>query len=213
MVGIIHRDKESPPLLLALMEKIKPHVVTLEFSHYGMRFRQRRGEELKKTIDDAVAILSASIPFVNREAVSSLYAYVEMPYEYEVAKQYCDDHAIPLHLIDMDIFSYERLQHIEELLSLDNIQKMLVAPERKGTVQEKALAQLFFEKGMRVVPYTEEMYVRDEYMSRRIQHVMASHTDMRLLHICGWHHLQDPYHVYDHLNPVKVFVYDQTVCF
>jgi hypothetical protein len=212
ILGVIHRDKEGPQLLREWMERINPDVVTLEFSNYGLTFRKERGAELKMGIDKVLeALRDDNVPY-KKEAPSALFSYVDMPYEYEVVLKYCNERNIPLYLIDMDVFSYLKLQKVDDLLSEENIKKVLCEKEGDGNHNEKTLAKMFFEKGIKVVPYTDEMYVRDKYMSDRIAILMKYHKDKRFLHVCGWQHLQDPHNLYNPLNPIKVFSYDKTIC-
>jgi pheromone shutdown protein TraB len=213
IVGVIHRDEEGASLLLDWIEKIEPDVITLEFSHYGMTFRKERGAQLRMRIDKVLEFLRENGELCQDGYPHLLYSFIDMPYEYEVTRQYCNEHAIPLYLIDMDIFSYLKLKKVEELLSPDNIKKILSEPEKRDSTDEKVLARIFFEKGIKILPYTEEMYIRDRYMSVRIGTLMKYYKNRRFIHVCGWHHLQDPYHLYSHLNPVKIFFYDKTFCF
>ncbi|MCX5803995.1 MAG: hypothetical protein NTU69_10785 [Proteobacteria bacterium] len=212
ILGVIHRDEEGPQLLREWMERAKPDVVTLEFSNYGLTFRKERGAELKMMIDKVLEALRDDNEPYKKEAPSALFSYVDMPHEYEVATKYCNERNIPLYLIDMDVFSYLKLQKVDDLLSEENIKKLLCEKEGNDNHNEKTLAKMFFEKGIEVVSYTDEMYVRDKYMSDRIAILMKYHKDKRFLHVCGWQHLQDPHNLYSSLNPIKVFSYDKTIC-
>ncbi len=212
MLGIIHRDRESARLLSTWLESAKPGVVTLEFSRYGLEFRKAKGdalkERLRKTIDD----LTAGGQPVCGETVNSLLSYVDLPLEYTILSDYAAHHHVPFHLIDMDRFSYLKLREIEVLLSKENLSCLLSDPIRTGPSYEKTLARLFFEKGVRVFPYTEEMHIRDRYMRDRIASLRKRSPASRLLHVCGWQHLSDPCSLYSELNPTKVFIYDKTLC-
>jgi hypothetical protein len=73
------------------------------------------------------------------------------------------------------------------------------------------MAKLFFEGGIKVARYTEEMRIRDRYMRDKISILTRSNKDKRFLHICGWQHLEDPHNLYTPLNPEKVFIYDKAV--
>jgi pheromone shutdown protein TraB len=212
VLGVIHRDENGPDLLAEWIDRIKPDVITLEFSNYGLMFRRERGAELKKRIREFLkAFIDENEPY-NREALSALFSYVDLPYEYETASRYSNEHNIPLYLIDMDVFSYLKLQKVDELLSAENIKKALYETRGNGNHNEKAQAKMFFEKGITIVPYTDEMYIRDRYMDDRIAVLMKYYKDKRFLHICGWQHLQDPYNLYSPLNPVKAFIYDKAIC-
>ena len=191
--------------------RIVPEVITLEFSNYGLQFRKKMGEEYRKKIKNVICEMGCDEKPCNMEALSSLTSFIDLPYEYEVASKYAGEYGICLSLIDMDAFSYLKLRKAVEMFDDDNIRKVLSGPAPAGD-SEKAAARLFFEKGVKLSPYDDEMYVRDKYMSDRISVLMKHQAHKRFLHICGWQHLEDPYGLYAPLNPLKVFVYDKTVC-
>jgi hypothetical protein len=209
LLGVIHRDKEGPALLQYWLNRIEPDCVTLELSHYGIRFRKKFGEEYKKRIEQIVAERKERNELYNEDSLSYLLSYVKIPYEYEVTSSYGAKYSIPFYAIDMDFFSYVKLRSIEDLLSKENIEKMLSLTETPNGNQEMTAARLFFEKGISVTQYDREMYIRDRYMSSKVQDLMKRCNDKKFLHVCGWQHLQDPSNLYSPLNPFKVFSHDK----
>lgn len=212
MLGVIHRDEEGPVLLKNWLERTGPDVITLELSHYGMRFRRERGEEYRGRVGQVAAKVREEGGPCDDRALSMLRSYIDTPYEFDVASAYAAGHGISLHLVDMDFFSYVKLQNIEDLLSEENIRTTLSGPPASNGNHEKALARLYFDKGITAAPYDREMYIRDRYMSAKIGDLMRRHPGRRFLHVCGWQHLQDPSGLYDSLSPLKVFAYDKTLC-
>jgi hypothetical protein len=212
MLGVIHRDEDGPALLKDWLARIKPDVVTIELSHYGLRFRRELGGEYTKRINQILAKREERGESCSSEALKSLLSYVNIPYEYDGVSLYAAKYGIPFYLIDMDFFSYVKLRAIEDLLSEENIKKVLARTEETNGNQEKAVARLYFEKGIKIVPYDREMYVRDRYMTARINDLMKNNPNRRLLHVCGWQHLEDPSNLYGILNPTKVFSHDKALC-
>jgi len=212
MLGVIHRDEDGPALLKDWLARIKPDVVTIELSHYGIRFRRELGEEYKRRVGEIVTQLNENGQKYNEEALASLFAYVNIPYEFDVVSAYAAEQGIPFYLIDMDFFSYVKLRAIEDLLSAENIEKTLASAEGPNGNQEKAAARLYFEKGIKIVPYDREMYVRDRYMTAKINDLMKNNPNKRLLHVCGWQHLEDPSNLYGIFKPTKVFSHDKALC-
>jgi hypothetical protein len=212
MLGVIHRDEEGPALLRAWLDRIRPEAITLELSHYGIRFRREFGEEYKERIGRIVAKREERGEPYNREALASLLSYAGIPYEYDGASVYSGEHGVPLYLIDMDFFSYVRLRAIEDLISEENIEMMLADMEGRNGDQEMITARLYFEKGIITAQYDREMYIRDRYMSAKIQDLMKGKYDKRFLHVCGWQHMQDPSNLYSPFNPIKVFSHDKALC-
>ena len=211
MLGVVHRDAEGPNLLLQWLERIMPRIITIEFSHYGLTFRNKKGKEYKKRIREVMTIIKENNWKYNAETLTDLFSYIDMPYEYEIASRYTKKHNGLLYLIDLDIFSHLKLINSEELFQPANIEKLLCNGKNHCNVSEKAMAKLFFEGGVKVARYTEEMHARDRYMRDKISILMRAHKDKRFLHICGWQHLEDPHNLYTPLNPEKVFIYDKTV--
>jgi hypothetical protein len=212
ILGVIHRDIEGPALLRDWLDRIRPDVVTLELSHYGIRFRREFGEEYKRRIDRILMHRKERGEPSNKEALASLLSYISIPYEYEVTSEYATENGIPFYLIDMDFFSYMKLRAIEDLLSEENIEKALALDEMANGNQETALARLYFEKGIEIAQYDREMYIRDRYMSSKIQDFIKGNHYRKFLHVCGWQHLQDPSNLYFPLNPIKVFSHDKALC-
>jgi len=212
MLGVIHRDENGPALLRDWLARIKPDVVTLELSHYGIRFRRELGEEYKRRVGEIVTQLNENGEKYNEEALASLFAYVNTPYEFDVVSAYAAENEIPFYIIDMDFFSYVKLRAIEDLFSEENIEKVLTRSEGPNGNQEKAQARLYFEKGITIAHYDREMYIRDRYMAAKIQDLMKGNHDKRFLHVCGWQHLEDPSNLYGIFNPTKVFSHDKALC-
>jgi hypothetical protein len=208
MLGVIHRDPRTPVLLRQWITDIKPDIITLEFSQYGLMFRKENRDRYKKRIDEVLKKLKNNTMPYNEAAVEDLESFINMPDEYEIVSEYSTGRHIPFYLIDMDLFSYLKLQKAEELFDADNIERLLTGTDAGKGSCEATMARLFFNSGLKSVPYDEEMYVRDKYMADRLSLLMKHSPEKRLLHIAGWRHLEDPYRLYAPLNPLKVFPYD-----
>jgi len=213
MLGVVHRDSGGYRLLAERLEQFMPDIITLEFSHYGLNYRRVMGKTYKKRIMEVILKYSGNREKLNRDAFSELVSFANVPYEYRASVRYTDKHSGLLHLIDLDMFSYVKLQKSEELFSPSNIERLLFSEQGFTDHGERAVARLFFEGGIKIYKYTEEMFIRDRYMSGRISMIKNENKNKRLLHICGWQHLDDPYELYAPLNPRKVFIYDKTDCF
>jgi hypothetical protein len=209
ILGIIHRDIDNGRIIGNWLNTIKPHAVTLEFSRYGLKFRKEKGPQYKKKIESVLTQMNQCGESYNEEALSFLDAYIDLPSEYEATLTYCNKNGASLHLVDMDLFSYMKLKNTDELFSEKNIRSIIGMNEvdhRRG--YERIMARLFFDSGIQMAPYTEEMLIRDRYMGHRIGTLLQGHKDKRITHITGWQHLKDPYNIFTPFHPVKVFPYD-----
>lgn len=210
MLGTIHRDPEGPGSLARWLQRIDPDVITLEFSNYGLRFRQINGEQLRKRLCEAISHMGMEAEGPHG-SLDDLFSYINLPYEFTTVSDYARKTGSPFHLVDADLFSYLKLRGIDRIVARENVEALLQGQDspRFGTSCEKALAELFFRRGIRAYRYTGEMHIRDNFMKDRISLLMQHHGPGRYLHICGWQHLSDPHGTYTPLKPIRVFIYDR----
>jgi hypothetical protein len=208
ILGIIHRDKDNGRVIGDWLNKIKPHVITIELSRYGLMFRKERGHLFRKKLESVLAQMRKDGETYNEEALSFLNAYIDLPSEYEAARFYCNENDASLHLVDMDFFSYTKLKDVDALFSEKNIRNVIGTDNGSIENNERVMARLFFGSGIQTALYTEEMLIRDKFMGRRVGRLLQDHKGKRIAHITGWQHLKDPYSIFTPFNPVKVFPYD-----
>jgi hypothetical protein len=208
MLGVIHRDKDNGKIVDRWLNEIRPDVVTIEFSQYGLTFRKEKGRLYYEQLESVLEKMRQNREKYNEEALSFLYAFIDLPVEYEAASNYCVGSNAALYPVDMDLFSSMNLRKIDELFSEENIRNVIGTNGEPVGDNEKAAARLYFDAGIEMTPYTEEMRIRDRYIYRKIRVLMQHHSGKRFAHIAGWQHLKDPHGVYAPLNPVKVFPYD-----
>lgn len=213
MLGIIHRDGQCENILLEYLEKKRPDIITLELSNYGLAFRERMGNFYKKRLEENIKKIGVDKKALLNRHIKDMVAFVSIPYEYKAAQAYIKRHGGAIYLIDLDIFSLIKLKETDSLFDIDNIRSLLNLDDKdEKAASAKTLARLYFEKGIMAFQYTEEMRIRDIHMRDRILLLTRYHKERRFLHICGWQHLCDPYNIYEPLNPIKVFIYDQALC-
>ena len=201
-------------MLSRWLDYLKPEVITLEFSQYGMMFRRMHRAKLRAKLDLLVEKMGLDQGEIKKGALEVLYDYIDLPYEYTEALGYAERFKIPFHLLDLDLFSYLNLQRIDELLDEKNVRCWLSEHEEaeQEAGKQRALARLFFDKGLRTFSHTDEMIVRDRHLKERLAFLISRCQEKRVLHVCGWQHLSDPYNIFDALNPRKVFAYDRSIC-
>ena len=212
MLGTIHRDKDGGLLLSGWLDRVKPEVITLEFSLYGMLFRKVHGPELRKRVGALIREMAVPVE-QSRAVVQALSDYIDLPYEYAETSRYADGAGVPLHLLDVDRFSMINLWHVQELIDERNLRTWLgdQTSRENEITKERALARLFFDKGVRAFAYTDEMLTRDRHIVEKLASLAHRYNGKRILHVCGWQHLVDQGNLYHTLNPVKVFLHDRTL--
>ncbi len=212
ILGVIHRDTGGGELLARCLDAWEPDVITLEFSSYGLEYRSGKGQTLKRKAERVADGMKSEGKYVNEMALDAVLAYLDPPCEFSIASAYVAARGLSLCLVDNDRFSRERLMHSEELVSESNLEKLLSGPVLDTCEREKAVARLYFDKGLRVFPYTEEMMTRDARIADRIAALMKDGGGKRFLHVCGWQHLCDPLDLYASLRATKVFIHDKALC-
>ncbi len=214
MIGVIHGDTLGRTLLPGWLESARPDAVTVEVSRYGLEYRRSKGEALKGKVISTVEELRQEGRAVDEAGLEAVLSYIDPPFEFASASDYCARHGVHVFPIDVDRFSCARLARMEELVSRKNLARLLAHPMPGGVSFQAAIARLFFEKGVRAFSYTREMRLRDRHMSRAIAGIMRGHAPApaRLVHICGWQHLCDPFDLYGPLRPDKVFIHDKALC-
>lgn len=212
ILGVIHRDTEAVPLLGRWLEVLQPEVITLEFSEFGLKYRETEGQAQKQKVRAVADDMASRGQKVDRQSLDAVLAYLEPSFEFAVAAEYTRLHGRPLYLIDDDRFSRPKLAMTDALISTGNLEILLSAPPQDDCRRQRVLAGLCLDKGVDIWRYDEEMEARDREMRDRIRSLMLRHRNARLLHICGWQHLRDPQGIYDPLSPTRVFIYDKAVC-
>ncbi len=214
MLGTIHRDREAGALLSEWLDYLRPDVVTLEFSRYGMLFRKAHASALRARLDARLARIAPHPEPSRQNAVQALYDYIDLPYEYTVSSEYAGRSGIPMHLLDVDFFSRVHLREIDELIDEENLRTWFSdrAVWDNEVNKERALARLFFDKGIRTFEYTEEMLVRDKQVKEQLLVLARHYQGKRIVHVCGWRHCAEQQNIFDSLRPVKVFVHDRSIC-
>ena len=209
MLGTIHRESSGRNALGEWLDVLRPDVITLEFSEYGLWYRKTHTENLKSKLDGVVKEMEAEGEPIDGRAVETIRSYIDLPYEYVAVSRYAGEHGIPLFLVDLDELSCLKLQGMDELLCRENLRLWFshyeAASREEG--KELALARLFFDQGVKAFPYTDEMVLRDRHIEKRVSSLMSEHQDKRFIHVCGWQHLADPHGIYASLNPAKIFIH------
>ncbi len=208
IIGIIHRDARNSRCIKQYLDGIRPDTVTLEFSHYGLQFRKKYSDGYIQRLESVKRCMHKEGVAVNADSLLQLRAYMNVPSEYDAAHAYCAATGARLYLIDMDRYSRINLKVSDELFSEENIRKVAATPVNNSHRTERVMAELFFKSDVKTITYSNEMSVRDRYMSRRIQVLFNKNHCRHIAHITGWRHLEDPQGIFAPLRPIKLFAYD-----
>jgi hypothetical protein len=159
LLGTVHRDPQGLTRLGKDLARLKPHVISLEFSRYGLTYRRRRKKILTKKllqglpeIRETETLRIADLKGLLRSTgIGGIAALIDLPFEYKGARFYSLRHGLPLYLLDLSSSSRRLLSHIDELLSPKNLQKVITfeaTPLQETVTREfKHAEKLLFTAG------------------------------------------------------------------
>ena len=215
MLGVIHGDREGEARFGTGWTRPGP-TPSPSSSRATVSTTGGRGARCsKKGCVAAVAELEAEGRAIDAAALDALFSYIDLPLEFTSASDYCKRRgARPFPRGPRPVLLESRLAPMDELVSKANLALFCLGGPDRAEARQRAMARLFFEKGMKTFSYTEEMRVRDRHMSGRHRALVGAAPLARVVHICGWQHLCDPFGFYPAFHPkrsssmIKLFVFD-----
>jgi len=207
LLGTVHRDPQGLTRLVEDLAILKPHVITLEFSVYGLTYRLRKKKILTEKLLQGLHEIRETETLRVHElknllrstGIGGIAALLDLPFEYKGARFYSQRHGLPLHCLDISSSSRRLLSHIDELLSPKNLQKVLAleaTPLQKTVTREYRHAEnlVFNSRGrqspwLHFIPTDEAWKTRERIMASRIRKIGAIHQGRHIIHIGGWQHL------------------------
>lgn len=196
LAGTIHKDPAGADRLWKFLDDRRPSGLTLEMSLYSLRFRREHRERLASELEANVQKLG---PKAAASAhVREIRRAIELPYEYEVCESYARRRDIPLELVDIAKVSRDYLAHYDELVSADNLKKLLAAPEPDAAAEadrQRRIAKRLLAAAKPLgkkdwpVPPDPDTEEREAAMERRIKRVLEKAAGSHWIHVGGWEHL------------------------
>jgi hypothetical protein len=196
LVGTVHRDPQGFAKLSRLLEMESPAILTVEFSPYGRTFRARNAGALRSRLRTNLRKIAAEQGREIRKnlahpAIQSLFALLQEPYEWRAAKAYARREGVELWDIDLSTYSRQRLAHVGELITEENLRALLGAPSDPRTQIESQYNRARFlwahPPAVDLDSHGEEE--RDLHMAGRIRGILENRMGKKLIHVGGWEHL------------------------
>ena len=207
LLGTVHRDPQGLTSLGKDLARLKPHVITLEFSRYGLTYRRRRKkiltekllqglQEIRENKNETLKI-SEIKGLLRSTGIGGIAALIDLPFEYKGARFYTRRLGLPFYLLDLSSPSCRLLSHMDELLSPENLQKVIAfetVPLQETIAGEFKQAEKLLSSGRRS-PWLQHIYTdedwqkRERRMAERIRKIVTKHQGHHIVHICGWQHL------------------------
>lgn len=187
LVGTIHLDPEGFPRLILLLERLRPQVISVEVSHYALKFRRQHGQRLRERLS-GFRRPDGTLP----EGLAAVEAQLEIPFEYRAAHDYARLNRARLVCIGDSRRSQALLDLLErELLATDNLVTLALrrdVPLAELVAREWDRARREFARGpVAGTDLAARLLAADRKMARRIRTLAASGSN--LVHVGGWEHL------------------------
>jgi hypothetical protein len=191
LIATVHGDPRGYARAWALLNHLRPDLVTVEISPFSLRYRLRHGPRWQRQLTQALAELPAGA--ARHLAIQRLTAQVDLPFEVRAAWDYSRDCGAPWRSLDMGFLSRRHLpRYGAELLSPANLKALLSTPD--GDLQEYVAAE-FRRARLAVRRAPRRLFTsgdsgagrREGFLARRLR-CLASRYD-RVAHLGGWEHL------------------------
>jgi len=197
LVGTVHRDPKGYTKLLRLLEKERPSAITVEISPYSRAFRTKQAAALRAGLRENLHKIGEERGQSLREMISQsvileIFLALREPYEWRAAKAYADRRGITLMDIDVSCYAEEKLPHLWEMISLENLRALLHLPSANllGQVEDQyARAKFLFAHPPSAWLTSEEVRHRDAHMAEKICGFARRKGERKTVHIGGWEHL------------------------
>jgi hypothetical protein len=205
LIGTIHRDPQGLVRLVQALKSLNPHVITLEFSTYGLRYRLKKKRSLDhrllRGLHEMHGIdglrLGALKELLRTTGIGGIRALLALPFEYKGASFYSQRCDIPLYCVDISSLSRQLLAKVDELLSPENLKKVFAfetAPLEETVQREYKQAETLLLNGRQspwrhLIPADAVGEKRERIMASRIRRIAAHYAGRHIVHIGGWQHL------------------------
>ncbi len=197
MVGTVHRDPGGRRRLLGLLRREQPSVVSVEISPYARFFRTWKAAALRATLRENLRGIQRETGISWRDllshgAIQGIFLLLKEPYEWQAARAYAEETGSRVQDIDLSEFSEERLSHLSETVSGENLRTLLslsfpALPEQvKGHYDR---ARFLFSHPPSVRVKSREMEERESVMAEKIRFLVFQAEGDKVVHIGGWEHL------------------------
>lgn len=195
MIGVVHRDPRGEARLHAVLNELRPDLVTLEVSPYAVAFRRERGAALLARLDELTPAGKTE-----HGEIQAIRETLQMPFEYRAAVAYAAAGRSRVELVDDSDVSQELLAEVEnELLTPENIRALT----RRDDVPLTRVVDSFYRRTRRLLAgepaspallgFSAErlalLQLRDERMEPLIRRLLAESGAGCWVHVGGVFHL------------------------
>jgi hypothetical protein len=172
-------------------------MISVEFSPYGRVFRDRESTVLRATLRENLRRIHreegrAWREILSHSAIQGIFLLLKEPYEWRAATAYASETGGGLHDIDLSHVSEEKLSHLSDIVSLENLRTLLRLsfPSLPDQVEDHyRRARLLFSHPPPVWVKSRDLEERESIMAQKIRRLSFQAEGKKLAHIGGWEHL------------------------
>jgi hypothetical protein len=208
LVGVVHRDPEGYSRLQALLNLIRPRIITVEISPWAISFRKKYASlllaELHKNLAQAAGEMSCSIQgLLQKGPIAEIKTQIKLPFEYQAALDYGEPLGVPVLPVDVSKYSKIKIAQFRHLISMANLSTLLrLEPySLEEKVRQEYIRAVALWGNCAYDPLAgcslntrQEWEVREASMARRIRRALKS-VETRgggvVFHLGGWMHLME----------------------
>jgi hypothetical protein len=197
LVGTVHRDPKGFKKLLRLLEKEAPSLITVEISPYALEFRAKRAGHLRATLRENLKRIlredgGSFRDLVSHGAIQGIFLLLTVPYEWRGAEVYALSRTVKAKPVDLSTYSEEKLAHVSELLSPENLRALLrstALPIADQVISQYKQSQALWNHPPTAWPALKETEDRETHMAGEIR-TLAKEGE-KIVHVGGWEHFID----------------------
>jgi len=197
MVGTVHRDPKGYARLSHFLEKVRPDFITVEISPYSRAFRARQSAAFRSTLRENLEKIGEEEgrplgEIISQSAILGIFYLLREPYEWRAAESYARREGTPLMEIDLSSYSEEKLSHLAELVSVENLRALMQTGSSDLSKQVECLyqrARSLFLHPPSFWLITQEIKEREAHMAKQIRSLVRKGNGKKILHVGGWEHL------------------------
>ncbi|HPS56867.1 MAG TPA: hypothetical protein PK514_02075 [Spirochaetota bacterium] len=193
-IGTSHIDPAGYRHLMEILESNRPDMILLEVSPMSIILRRTYGFICRLILDHN---LKGGGPGLSPE-IRNIISYLDIPYEYTAARDYCMRTGAVYRLVDVSIISLARFFHAYKLVSKKNLTAAAASSNDRFS-HEKGIAGNIFNKNdrfllnMKLSQFSRDRLAvyRENILLRRVQRIVRKNSGRRIVYIGGWEHLMD----------------------
>jgi hypothetical protein len=199
MVGTVHGDPDGYSKLKHFLKMENPEYLTVEISPYARDFRKEQGAVLRSVLRSNLRTISIQKKepvqrIIAHPSILGLFILLKEPYEWRAAWDYARENRKSIEEIDLSAYSREKLAHIAEMTSPENLMSLLELPFEDFSEQvevQYGRARILFARPPTTRVPVPEIIFREISMAEKIGHRVLHGKGMKVVHIGGWEHLVD----------------------